>query len=133
LKDEAHRPPELYHLRLDQYLHSVKDLDVLAVNDSSVLLRDALHGSFNNKQSLNSVLLNHNIDTTLSDSHYNGCLETVSGARQTLEVEVSVELYTSLGRESGHPVFAIHLVALLCHLKFVNHIVRETLDIQTGR
>ena len=85
----------------------------------------------NSQQSFYAELLDHHIGPTLCDPHYARTLATFffAIALESFEVQVSVELNAGRAGELCHAVFAIHLVTLLCHLKFVCHIVREALNI----
>jgi len=73
-------------------------------------------------KSFNSVLLDKNIDTCLSDSHddslHHSCMKRLS-----LEELEGVELNTCLRCKLSKSVLAVHLVTLLGHLELVCHII----------
>ena len=85
----------------------------------------ASHGRIDGQQPLNAKLFDHHVWATLGDTHHAGALAALLSAHalQALEIEVSVELYASCACKLSHAVLPVHLVALLCHLKLVSHVV----------
>ena len=74
------------------------------------------------EQSLNSVFLNQDIHTCLSDAHYK-CLHHSVFFGLVLEELECVELHARLRGELSHSILAIHLITLFGHFEFVGHVI----------
>ena len=83
----------------------------------------------NTNQTFNSIFLNLNINSSLSNFHHNTPYKIQLFVLLSLKELKCIELNACSWSLLGHSIFSIHLIALLWHFELVCHIIAEWINI----